>query len=69
MVNNIFEEIKRINEYQSEFWSSRDLAKVLGYSEYRHFLLAIKKAKETCKNSGEFIHNHFEDMDDMVKIG
>jgi IS30 family transposase len=30
MGNNIFEEIKRINEYQSEYWSARDLAKVLG---------------------------------------
>lgn len=69
MRSSIFEEIKRINEYQSEFWSSRDLAKVLDYSEYRHFLPVIEKAKEACKNSGEVIHNHFEDVSDMVKIG
>ncbi|PIP27570.1 MAG: DNA damage-inducible protein D [Candidatus Moranbacteria bacterium CG23_combo_of_CG06-09_8_20_14_all_39_10] len=69
MHNNIFEKIKRVNEYQSEYWSSRDLAKALEYSEYRHFLPVIEKAKEACKNSGEVIHNHFEDVLDMVKIG
>jgi DNA-damage-inducible protein D len=69
MGNNIFEEIKRINEYQSEYWSARELAKVLEYAEYRNFLLVIGKAKEACQNSGEVIHNHFVDADDMVKIG
>jgi len=69
MRNTIFEEIKRINEYQSEFWSARDLARVLEYIEYRNFLLVVDKAKEACKNSGEVIHNHFVDTNDMVKIG
>jgi len=69
MRSGIFEKIRRINEYQSEFWSSRDLAKVLEYSEYRHFLPVIEKAKEACKNSGEVIHNHFEDVLAMVSIG
>lgn len=69
MNNNIFEEIKKINEYQSEYWSARELAKILEYSEYRHFLPVIEKAKEACKNSGQVIHNHFEDVLDMVKIG
>lgn len=69
MGNNVFEEIKRVNEYGAEYWSSRDLAKALEYSEYRHFLPVIEKAKEACKNSGEVIHNHFEDVSEMVKIG
>lgn len=69
MGNNTFEEIKRINEYQSEYWSARDLSKALGYSEYRHFMPAIEKAKEACQNSGQVIHNHFEDVLEMVEIG
>ncbi len=69
MGNNIFEEIKRINEYQSEYWSARELAKVLEYADYRNFLLVVEKAKEACKNSGQVIHNHFVDVNDMVKIG
>ncbi len=69
MAQTIFEEIKRTNEYDNEFWSARDLAKVLEYSEYRHFLPVIERAKEACKNSGQVIHNHFEDSLDMVSIG
>ena len=69
MAGNIFEEIKKINEYGSGYWSSRDLAKVLEYSNYDKFLNVINKAKEACRNSGEVIHNHFSHMDEMVKIG
>ncbi len=69
MTQVIFEKIKQVNEYGSDFWSSRDLAKALEYSDYRNFLSVIKKAKEACENSGEVIHNHFGEMDEMVKIG
>jgi len=69
MDSNIFEKIKKINEYQNEYWSARDLARVLDYSDYRNFSLVIEKSKEACKNSGQVIHNHFVDANDMVKIG
>lgn len=69
MPNNLFENIKRINEYQSEFWSAREMAKALDYSSYDKFLNVINKAKEACKNSGEVIHNHFSQVDEMVKLG
>ncbi len=65
----IFEEIKRTNEYQSEYWSARQLAKALEYKDYRNFEMVIKKAKEACKNSGQSIKNHFGDINDMVGIG
>ena len=66
---NIFEQIKRIDEQGNEYWSGRDLAKVLEYSEYRHFKPVIEKAKDACKNSGQPVENHFEDYLEMVKIG
>jgi len=69
MQNNIFEEIKRVNEYGSECWSARDLYEALEYREYRNFLPVIEKAKEACKNSGQDIHTHFVDTNEMVKIG
>lgn len=52
-----------------EFWSARKLAKILEYSEYRHFLPVIEKAKVACKNSGHNTVDHFEDILDMIKIG
>ncbi len=69
MVQNIFESIKHINEYNSEYWSARELYKILEYSDYRNFLNVVDKAKEACKNSNQDIHNHFVDTDDMVPIG
>ena len=66
---NIFEQIRQVDENGNEFWSARDLGKVLEYSEFRHFVPVIDRAKGACKNSGLLIENHFEDMLDMVKIG
>ena len=69
MPQSIFESIRHTNEYDQEYWSARDLYKVFEYSEYRHFLPAIEKAKTACKNSGQESQNHFEEVLDMVSIG
>lgn len=45
------------------------MAKVLEYSEYRHFVPVVERAKEACKNSDQVIDDHFEDMIDMIEIG
>ncbi len=63
-----FESLKQ-EESGSEFWSARKLAKALEYSEYRHFLPVIEKAKEACTNSKNSIDDHFEDLLEMVQIG
>jgi len=47
-----FERIRRVNEAGNEHWSSRDFARVLGYSDYRNFEQVIEKAKLACFNSG-----------------
>ena len=49
---SVFETIKRINQNGQEFWSARQIAKILDYQEYRNFLPVIDKAKEACVNSG-----------------
>ncbi|MBV5283005.1 MAG: DNA damage-inducible protein D [Paludibacter sp.] len=71
-VNNslsVFEKIKQVDENGIEFWSARDIAKALDYTEFRNLKPVIEKAKEACKNSGELIKNHFVDYHEMVKIG
>lgn len=69
MKENQFETIKHSDENGSEYWSSRDLAKALEYSDYRNFQTVVNKAKVACKNSGEVIHNHFVEATEMVEIG
>jgi DNA-damage-inducible protein D len=65
----VFEQIKQTDEAGNESWSARDLSKVLEYSEYRHFLPVIEKAKEAAVNSGQKVADHFEDILDMIEIG
>jgi DNA-damage-inducible protein D len=49
--NNLFEQIRQTDESGHEFWSARDLSKVLEYAEFRNFKPVIDKAKESCKKS------------------
>jgi DNA-damage-inducible protein D len=53
----------------NEFWSARDLARVLEYSEFRHFLPVIEKAREACLKSNHRVEDHFEQVLEMVGIG
>lgn len=64
-----FEQIKKLDETKNEFWTARDISKVLEYAEYRNFKPVIDKAKEACKNSGYMVEDHFVDFHDMVAIG
>lgn len=66
---NIFEAHKKLDPNNQEYWSSRELAKILEYPDYRKFLNVIEKAKVACDNSGEVIHNHFVHVGEMVQIG
>ena len=64
-----FERIRRTNEAGNEYWSSRDFAQVLGYTDYRNFEQVIHKARTACFNSGQRIEDHFVDVTEMVPIG
>ncbi len=67
--SNTFERIKRATPSGAEFWSARELARVLEYSEFRHFLPVVEKAREACLNSTRLVDDHFEQILEMVGIG
>jgi len=64
-----FDSIRQQDKNGNEYWLARQLAKVLDYSEYRHFLPVIDRAKAACNNSGHAETDHFEDILEMVEIG
>jgi DNA-damage-inducible protein D len=64
-----FEGIRQQDGADNEYWSARKLAKVLEYSEYRHFQPVIERAREACQGSGYAVSDHFEDVLEMVDIG
>ncbi len=67
-LNNRFEEYA-YEQDGVEYWLARELQELLGYADWRNFLNAINKAKESCETTGESISDHFVDITKMVKIG
>lgn len=64
-----FDGLRHFDENGNEFWLARQLAKVFEYSEYRHFLPVLVKARQACRNSDREPEDHFEDTLAMVDIG
>ena len=52
-----------------EYWSARDLMKVLGYEKWQKFEIVIDKAKSACIASDHDITGHFIGADKMVNLG
>lgn len=69
LLKSPFEKIKRMSEDGFEYWSARDLSKLLEYVQWRNFENAISKAKESCKNNGFDVEDHFANISNMVEIG
>lgn len=66
---NPFERIRKVNELGFDFWSSRDLARVLDYVAYVNFQQVIEKAKVACANSEQDVKDHFVDFNEMIELG
>lgn len=64
-----FEQIRRVNGAGNPHWSSRDFARILGYSDYRNFEAVVEKARTACFNSDQRVDDHFVEITEMVTIG
>ena len=67
--NNVFENIKHIDELDNEYWFARELMPLLEYTLWQRFSNVIIKAMENCKNSNNNVLDHFISADKMVNIG
>ena len=65
--NNIFENIKYIDEYGNEYWYARELQKELEYSDWRNFKKVLDKAKLACENSGFNIDEQLVETNKLSK--
>ena len=67
-LNKSFEE-SAYEEDGVEYWLAREFQILLGYSDWRNFINAVEKAKESCKTIGEAVLYHFVDVTKMIEIG
>ncbi len=51
-----------------EYWLARELQELLGYADWRNFLNAINKAKESCQTTGEEVSDHFVDITKTIQM-
>ena len=51
-----------------EYWLARELQELLGYADWRNFLNAVEKAKESCKSTGEVVSDHFVDVNKTIPM-
>lgn len=56
-------------EYQGvECWSARELQILLEYKDWRNFENVINKARESCKNAGNMVFEHFVDVTKTIEM-
>ncbi len=65
-----FDNVIQVTEDEKiEFWYARDLMKLLGYTEWRNFENAVKRAIISCETSNISSGDHFVEVNKMVAIG
>jgi DNA-damage-inducible protein D len=71
--NTILKLNKTFEEYANEqdgieYWLARELQELLGYADWRNFLNAVDKAKESCKTTGQEVLGHFVDVTKTIPM-
>lgn len=51
-----------------EVWFARELQSVLGYACWENFLVAIKRAIESCKAQNINVDDHFREVTKMIEL-
>jgi DNA-damage-inducible protein D len=64
-----FDATRQTTTEGGEYWSARDLAKLLSYSTWQKFQKVILQAQKACEQSGQAVADHFNLVVKMVPIG
>jgi DNA-damage-inducible protein D len=64
-----FDTIRHIDDQGQEYWSARELSKLLGYTQYNKFENAIRKAEKACEESKQAVSDHFTRLSESISTG
>ena len=67
--NNVFEDIKHIDNDGNEYWLGRELMNALKYTKWENFKKVIDKAIIACKSSNNNVLEHFPDVRKVLEVG
>ncbi len=68
-IKEALDSVRRTTPTGTDFWSARDLMRILAYSDWRNLVEVIERAKQACSNSGNFVAHHFVESTEMVRTG
>ena len=69
LFDSIVKETLDDNNEAMEVWYARELQKVLGYSRWENFSLAISRAIASCKSQNVNVDDQFSEVTKNVPIG
>src|SRR6266496_6756842 len=64
-----FDGIRHEDERGKEYWSARELYRLLGYTRWEKFQKSIEEAKIACENSNQAVSDHFYLQVQLTKAG
>src|SRR5262245_57665425 len=64
-----FESIKQVAADGTEFWSARARSRILGYSQWQTFRVAVERARTAATNSEQDAAAHFRPTTTPVRSG
>ena len=67
--DKIFDNIKHVDENGCEYWSARELAKILEYKDWRNFQKVIDKAVLSANNSVSSEEDWLVEFNKPIKTG
>lgn len=69
-IKELFKQFEAAASYfkNVECWSAREMQLLLGYKKWENFEKVIEKAKESCKQAGEKVSDHFPDVRKMIHM-
>ena len=65
----VFDQYSNTDDDGVEYWLARDIMKPLGYTQWRNFETAIKRAMVSCETAKTPVQNHFAEVSKMVGLG
>ena len=64
-----FDGIRHTDEQGNEYWSARELSKLLGYTRFDKFAGTLAKTEEAMRNSGQAVSDHMSRVGHMIATG